>query len=71
MTCGFPGGSPKSVCGTSLGGGGSAGGGGAGGIPLLTLIVMTEPGMVWPLGVVPTIAPYGAELFTGVVWSAT
>ena len=33
------------------------GGGGAGAIPLLVLIVMIDPGMVLPFGVVPTIVP--------------
>ena len=40
-------------------------------MPLVTWIVMIDPGMVCPLGEVPTTAPYGAVLFTGVVWSAT
>ena len=35
-------------------------------MPLLTWIVMIEPGIVWPLGDVPTTAPYGAVLLTGV-----
>ena len=47
------------------------GGGGAGAIPLLMLIVMIDPGKVWPLGEVPTTVPYEDELFTDVGWSAT
>jgi hypothetical protein len=43
-------------------GGGAPGGGGwytgAGAIPLLVLIVMIDPGIVVPLGVVPTTAPF-------------
>lgn len=50
------------------GGGGppGGGGGGAGGMPLETRIVMMDPGTVWPLGDVPTTAPAGEWLFTGV-----
>lgn len=49
--------------GTSSGGGGGASstGGtytGAGSIPLLVLIVMIDPGMVLPFGVVPTTVPF-------------
>ena len=58
----------------SFGSNGSApggGGGGAGGMPLLVWIVMIEPGTVWPDGDVPTTAPVGAVLLTGVDWSAT
>lgn len=47
------------------------GGGGAGGIPLLVLIVMIEPGMVLPDGVVPTTDPLDEKLLTGVGRSAT
>ena len=47
------------------------GGGGGGGMPLLTWIVMIEPGTVCPLGEVPTTVPAGEPLLTGVVWSAT
>jgi len=57
------------------GGGGagapSGGGGGAGGMPLLTWSVMIEPGIVWPLGDVPTTSPYFALLLTELDWSAT
>jgi len=57
------------------GGGGAPGGGGwytgAGAIPLLVLIVMIEPGMVFPLGVVPTTTPFAEELFTAVGAAAT
>ena len=35
----------------------SGGGGGGGAMPLLIWIVMIEPGMVCPLGDVPTTAP--------------
>jgi len=52
---------------TGTGGAPSGGGGGAGGMPLLIWIVTIEPGMVWPLGVVPTTSPYLAELLTEVV----
>lgn len=40
------------------------GGGGGGGMPLLSWIVMIEPGMVCPLGVVPTTVPDRAPLLT-------
>ncbi len=40
-------------------------------MPLEIWIVMIDPGTVWPLGEVPTTAPYGAVLFTGVASSAT
>ena len=53
------------------GGGGTASGGGAGGIPLLVLIVMIEPGMVLPVGVVPTTAPLDEKLLIGVGRSLT
>ncbi|EUA24691.1 putative bifunctional membrane-associated penicillin-binding protein [Mycobacterium xenopi 3993] len=49
-----------------IGTGPFSGGGGAGGIPLLVWMVMTEPGMVCPLGEVPTTSPYFALLLTGV-----
>ena len=49
----------------------SGGGGGAGGMPLLVWMVMTAPGIVWPLGVVPTTSPYFALLLTDAGWSAT
>src|ERR1700739_4998129 len=49
----------------------SGGGGGAGGTPLLIWIVIIEPGIVWPLGVVPTTSPYLALLLTELVWSET
>ena len=49
----------------------SGGGGGGGGMPLLIWIVMIEPGIVWPLGVVPTTSPSFALLLTELVWSAT
>lgn len=39
-------------------------GGGAGGIPLLNRMVMMEPGMVVPDGLVPTTSLNGAVLFT-------
>ena len=48
------------------GGPATGGGGGAGAIPLLMLIVMMDPGKVWPLGDVPATVPYEAELFTDV-----
>jgi len=35
-------------------------------MPLEIWIVMIEPGTVCPAGEVPTTAPYGAVLFTGV-----
>ena len=38
---------------------------------MLVLIVMTEPGRTWPLGVVPTTEPSFAVLLTGVGCSAT
>jgi hypothetical protein len=41
------------------------GGGGGGGVPLEIWIVMIEPGTVCPVGDVPTTAPYGAVLLTG------
>jgi hypothetical protein len=48
-------------------GGAPGGGGGSGGaIPLLIWMVMIEPGTVWPAGEVPTTAPAGEELLTGV-----
>src|ERR1700744_2847998 len=40
----------------------SGGGGGAGAMPLLVWMVMTAPGIVWPLGVGPTTSPYFALL---------
>ena len=40
-------------------------------MPLLIWMVMIEPGTVCPVGEVPTTAPYGAVLLTGVAWSAT
>jgi len=40
-------------------------------MPLLTWIVMIDPGIVWPLGVVPTTSPSLALLLTELVWSAT
>lgn len=69
----------------TLGGGGGASGGGGGGgapgaggwytgagaIPLLVLIVTIEPGMVFPLGVVPTTTPFAEVLFTAVGSGAT
>jgi hypothetical protein len=33
---------------------------------LLIWMVMIEPGTVWPAGEVPTTAPAGEELLTGV-----
>ncbi|SHY96364.1 Uncharacterised protein [Mycobacteroides abscessus subsp. abscessus] len=39
-------------------------GGGAGGMPLLIRMVITEPGMVVPDGLVPTTSLNGAVLFT-------
>src|SRR5271156_7246825 len=56
---------------TGAGGNPSGGGGGAGGMPLLVWIVMTAPGIVWPLGVVPTTSPYFALLLIDCGWSAT
>src|SRR6202022_2563906 len=55
----------------SCGGAPGGGGGGGGGMPLLVLIMITAPGTVWPLGVVPTTVPGDAVLLTGVGWSAT
>ena len=63
------GGGGGGASGTGAGAGGGATGGsqvvtgggtytGAGAIPLLVLIVMIEPGMVLPLGVVPTMVPF-------------
>src|SRR5689334_19018867 len=49
----------------------TGGGGGGGGTPLLIWIVMIEPGMVCPLGVVPTTVPYLALLLTELLPSAT
>src|ERR1700733_17716 len=49
----------------------SGGGGGGGGMPLLTWIVTTDPGIVWPVGIVPTTSPSFAVLLTELVWSAT
>ena len=49
----------------------SGGGGGGGGMPLLTWIVTIEPGIVWPVGEVPTTSPYLAVLLTELGWSAT
>src|SRR5690625_4473641 len=49
----------------------SGGGGGGGGMPLLTSMVTIEPGMVCPLGEVPTTAPERAVLLTQFGWSAT
>ena len=40
------------------------GGGGAGAMPLLSWIVTIEPGMVWPLGLVPTTVPDLEPLLT-------
>ena len=40
-------------------------------MPLEIWIVMIEPGTVCPAGDVPTTAPYGAVLFTGVDSLAT
>ncbi len=48
-------------------GGGAAGlgaGGGGGATPLLTSRVMMMPGMVWPLGDVPTTVPAETLLLT-------
>ena len=60
------------TCEPTTGGGAPSGaGGGAGGIPLLTWIVMIDPGIVWPLGVVPTTSPDFALLLTELLWSAT
>ncbi len=53
------------------GGAPGGGGGGGGGMPLEIWIVMIDPGTVWPDGDVPTTAPYGAVLFTGVDSLAT
>src|SRR3954462_974359 len=53
------------------GGAPGGGGGGGGGMPLEIWIVMIDPGTVCPLGDVPTTAPYGAGLFTGVDSLAT
>ena len=44
----------------------AGGGGGAGGMPLLVRMVMIEPGMVCPVGDVPTTAPRGEPEFTSV-----
>ena len=55
----------------SNGGMPAGGGGGGGGMPLLTWIVMIEPGTVCPAGEVPTTAPAGETLLTGVACSAT
>ena len=41
------------------------GGGGAGAMPLLTWIVMIDPGTVWPAGEVPTTVPSRKSLLTG------
>ena len=49
----------------------AGGGGGAGGMPLLTWMVMIDPGTVCPAGEVPTTAPAGELLLTGVACSAT
>lgn len=53
------GGSPgiSTTCEPTGGGAPSGGGGGAGGMPLLTWMVMIDPGIVAPLGVVPTTSP--------------
>lgn len=40
-------------------------------MPLLTWIVTIDPGMVWPLGFVPTTVPDRELLFTDAVPSAT
>ncbi len=40
-------------------------------MPLLIWMVMTDPGIVWPLGDVPTTSPNFALLLTALVWSAT
>lgn len=40
-------------------------------MPLEIWMVMIDPGTVWPVGDVPTTAPYGAVLFTGVASLAT
>lgn len=53
----------------ALGGGGWYTGGGT--YPVLVLIVMIVPGIVVPLGLVPTTLPFGEELFTAVAWGAT
>jgi hypothetical protein len=34
-------------------------------------MVIVEPGMAWPVGVVPTTTPLAAQLGIGVGWSAT
>ena len=60
---GIPGASP----GIAPGGGG----GGAGGMPLEIWIVMIDPGIVCPLGDVPTTDPYDDVLFTLVESLAT
>ena len=52
--------------GGGIGGPPSGGGGGAGGMPLLTWIVMIDPGIVCPFGVVPTTSPSFALLLTEV-----
>src|ERR1700753_61761 len=49
----------------------SGGMGGGGGMPLLVWMVMTAPGIVCPLGVVPTTSPYFALLLIDTGWSAT
>ena len=67
------GGSPgiSTTCEPTGGGAPSGGGGGAGGMPLLTWMVMIDPGIVAPLGVVPTTSPCLALLVTKLFWSAT
>ena len=49
----------------------SGGGGGGGGMPLLVWMVMTAPGIVCPLGVVPTTSPKRALLLIEAGCSAT
>jgi hypothetical protein len=69
---------PGGIPGSGGGGGGPPGGGsgfgdggGAGGTPLLTTRVTMIPGIVWPLGDVPTTVPDDALLLTIDTPSAT
>jgi hypothetical protein len=75
MVLGGGGGGGGASGGGALGADGALGGGGlytgTGAIPLLVLMVMIEPGMVEPLGVVPRTVPFADELFTAVGSAAT
>lgn len=71
FTFGGGGGSSGAGAGGTYAGGGGGTYTGAGAIPLLVLIVMMDPGIVLPVGVVPTTAPFLAWLLIGVGLSDT